>query len=98
VNVNILFLDPYYEITLISMFKSTFAYQFPEKDKRYQDQIIASFLYSDKSQPTDIVYKCLTQFPDFFDVRDQNKDKTRTEKKEADEEKEEKSEEESDDE
>ena len=48
------------------MFKSDKSFKLPKSEK-YKDVMIANFLYCNKSQ-TGVEFKCLIQFPDFFDI------------------------------
>jgi hypothetical protein len=65
--VNILLIDPYYDVPQLALFKSSQRFSFPP-GKKYQDIMIKNFLYCNKAATGETEFKCLTQYPEFFEI------------------------------
>jgi len=58
IQLNVMLIDPYYEICQVALFKSSKRINLP-KARKYQDVMIQNFLYCSKNQ-ANVEFRCLT--------------------------------------
>ena len=67
ITLNLFLIDPYYEVPQMALIQSKRKFKFPYRTGKYDDVMIKTILYMSQKQ-ADIEVKCLTQYPNFYNI------------------------------